>query len=115
MAIAASNRCQKEFRLQNYQKDLIIYLSPFDHNARTSRELRVFVFERRITAISQYSWFDPNSDFSNMSNEKLVDVAMTVVKYHKYLVGPAWKEAGIKHKIRIFASFMQIETTKKCT
>ena len=94
MSIAASNRCQKELRLQNYQKDLPIYLSPFDPNARTSRELRVFVFERKITAISQYSWFNPNSDFSNMSNDKLVDVAMAVVKFHKNFVGPAWKDAG---------------------
>ena len=97
MAIAASNRCQKELRLQNYHMDLPIYLSPFDPNARTSRELRVFVFERKITAISQYSWFNSYSDFSNMSNDELVDVALAVVKFHKNLVVEAWKKnAGMK-------------------
>ena len=99
MAIAASNRCQKELRLQNYQIDLPIYLSPFDPNARTSRELRVFVFERKITAISQYSWFNSCSDFSNMSNGELVNVALAVVKFHKNLVAEAWKNAGRRYEI----------------
>ena len=44
VAVAASNRCQKSLRLENYEQDLSLYITPFDLEVRTSRELRVFVY-----------------------------------------------------------------------
>ena len=43
LAVAASNRCQKSLRLDNYDQDLYLYVTPFDRNVSTTRELRVFI------------------------------------------------------------------------
>ena len=44
LAVAGSNRCQKSLRMENYEQDLSLYVTPFDPKVRTSRELRVFVY-----------------------------------------------------------------------
>ena len=49
MAVAGSNRCQKELRLAKHQQDLHLYLTPYDPNSKTTRELRVFVYENKVT------------------------------------------------------------------
>ena len=95
MAIAGSNRCQKELRLSKYEQDLHLFLSPFDQESKTSRELRIFVYKNKVTAISQYSWYNPKSDFSDKTDEELTNVAQKVLKFHEVSVGPAWKAAGI--------------------
>jgi len=94
MAVAASNRCQKALRVANYKEELTLYLSPFDREVRTSRELRVFVFNWEVTAISQYAWTNPSSDFSQMTDSKLVKVGLLVDKFNQGQVSPAWKRAG---------------------
>ena len=94
MAVAASDRCQKALRVANYKEDLTLYLFPFDPEVRTSRELRVFVCNRRVTAISQYAWTNPSSDFSCMTDEDLEEVALLVNQFNRDQVSPAWKRVG---------------------
>jgi len=88
MAVAASARCQRSLY---YGEDLTLYLSPYDNTARTSRELRVFVCDFVVTAISQYAWTDTQTDFSTMTDDKLEEVARMVARFNKELVVPAWR------------------------
>ena len=94
MAVAASNRCQKALRVANYKEDLTLYLSPFDPEVRTSRELRVFVFNWEVTGISQYAWTNPFSDFSLMTDSELVKVGLLVDQFNQGKVSPAWRRVG---------------------
>ena len=61
---------------------------------RTSRELRVFVFNWEVTAISQYAWTDPFSNFSHMTDSKLVKVGLLVDQFNQGKVSPAWRRVG---------------------
>jgi len=94
MAVAASNRCQKALRVSNYREDLTLYLSPFDVEVNTSRELRVFVSKWEVTAISQYAWTNPSSNFSEMTDSELVNVGFLVDQFNRDQVRPAWRMVG---------------------
>ena len=94
MAVAASDRCQKALRVASYQEDLTLYLSPFDPEVSTSRELRVFVSNWEVTAISQYAWTNPSSHFSDMADDELVKVGFLVDQFNRGQVSSAWRRAG---------------------
>ena len=115
MAVAASNRCQKALRVANYKEDLTLYLSPFDREVRTSRELRVFVFNWEVTAISQYAWTNPSSDFSHMTDDELVKVGFLVNQFNRGQVGPAWRRmGGIDSYVMDVEVAMEEKTTGHC-
>ena len=78
----------------NYQEDLTLYLSPFDPEVSTSRELRVFVSNWEVTAISQYAWTNPSSHFSDMADDELVKVGFLVDQFNRGQVSSAWRRAG---------------------
>lgn len=50
LALLASDRIHKAMRA--YNENVVVYLLPFDSSVTTERELRVFVHEREVTAMS---------------------------------------------------------------
>ena len=71
-----------------------VFLLPFDPAMATRRELRVFVCEGRVTAISQYDWFDTATVFSAMSDAELARVARAVEAFYVEKLNPAWSAVG---------------------
>ena len=71
-----------------------VFLLPFDPAMATRRELRVFVCEGRVTAISQYDWFDTATVFSAMSDAELARVARAVEAFYVEKLQPAWSAVG---------------------
>jgi len=52
----------------------------FDDNWNDELELRVFVHNKKVTAISQYVWSCPGY-FSKQSDPKLIEIAAKVIDY----------------------------------
>merc|ERR1712217_247245 len=65
LALLASERIHKS--MKDYSGEVVVYLMPFDETVTLQRELRVFVFEGHVAAMSQYDIFNP-SIFSLMSD-----------------------------------------------
>merc|ERR1711920_946367 len=71
-----------------------IYLMPFDTTVTIERELRVFVNNDRVTAMSQYDIFNLSSSFASKDDVELAEVAKLVVQFHDELLLPRWKAVG---------------------
>lgn len=71
-----------------------LYLSPFDKSCDTLRELRCFVHEGRLTAISQYDWFSPTAVFCSMDDARLERITRAVDAFLQERVLPAFTNAG---------------------
>lgn len=92
LALLASDRIHTSMR--DYETDITVYLMPFDTTVNTDRELRVFVHERQVTAMSQYDCLNPSCVFGKMDTEELAAVACCVDSFHRELVSPRWEAAG---------------------
>jgi len=92
LALLGSERIHRSMR--DYNTDAIVYLMPFDPAVTLDRELRVFVHERRITAMSQYDCINPSSIFATMDDKRLAAVACCVDSFHRNLLSPRWESAG---------------------
>merc|ERR1712232_269112 len=62
LALFASERVHVS--MKDYAKNVNVYLVPFDPDVAVDRELRVFVYKNRVTAISQYDVFSTSRVFS---------------------------------------------------
>lgn len=71
-----------------------LYLAPFDKSCDTLCELRCFVHDGRLTAITQYDWFSPGAIFCSMDDAQLEHVAREVDSFLQRRVLPAFTEAG---------------------
>jgi hypothetical protein len=91
LALFASERIHKS--IKDYCNDMTVYLMPFDVAVNIQRELRVFVCEGSVSAISQYDIFN-FSIFSHMSNEDLAGIAQKIDAFHRNEVAPRWSDAG---------------------
>jgi len=90
LALMASDRVHKTMRKQNYSSEIKVYLTPFDGGIDVERELRVFVHENKVRAISQYHVYGSSDVFSTLSSDKLVAVAKQVEEFHTEQVKPRW-------------------------
>ena len=75
--------------MKGYEDDIKVYLVPFDRAVAIERELRVFVSDNKVTAMSQYDVFN-SSVFSSMNDEQLASVARCVDNFHRQQVLPLW-------------------------
>lgn len=91
-ALLASERVQVS--MGQYEDDAILYLMPFDTEVTTERELRVFVHERQVTAMSQYRVHSVAPLFANMADCELAAVARVVDAFHRESLAPRWETAG---------------------
>lgn len=87
LALFASDRVHGT--MKGYTTDTKVYLVPFDRDVTVERELRVFVNENNVTAISQYDIFNA-SVFCIMDDTKLAQVAKCVDRFHREQVVPRW-------------------------
>lgn len=94
LALLASDRIHRSMQAEGYDVDTIVYLMPFDAKVSIGRELRVFVHERQVTAMSQYDVHSTSEIFAQMDNECLAAVAHCVDAFHRELLSPRWEAAG---------------------
>ena len=87
LALFASDRVH--VTMKGYTEHTKVYLVPFDRDVTIERELRVFVSDNRVTAMSQYDVFNA-SIFSTMDDAKLCNVAKCVDRFHRQQVAPRW-------------------------
>jgi len=92
LALLASQRIHKSMR--DYSTDTTLYLMPYDPAVTIDRELRVFVHESRVTAMSQYDCLNPSGVFAKMDSDRLADVALCVDAFHRHLLSPRWEAVG---------------------
>jgi len=91
LALLASERIHKS--MKDYSQDVVVYLMPFDETVTLQRELRVFVFEGQVAAMSQYDLFNA-SIFSEMSDEEQARVARCVDRFCRDHLNPRWAGIG---------------------
>lgn len=91
-ALLASDRVHRS--LKSYDKNEFVYLMPFDNAVSIGRELRVFVHEANVTAVSQYDLFNPSPIFAHMDDLQLSEVAYRVTSFHQDLLRPRWQAIG---------------------
>lgn len=91
LSLLASERIHKS--MKDYSSDAVVYLIPFDETVTLDRELRVFVFEGNVAAMSQYDIFNP-SIFSRMSDEQQAKVARCVDSFCRDQLNPQWAAIG---------------------
>ena len=88
LALFASERVH--ISMGDYSKDVTVYLFPFDQDVTVERELRVFVYKNKVTAISQYDVFNSSGTFTPMTDQQLAEVARQVDTFHENEVVPRW-------------------------
>ncbi len=71
-----------------------LFFVPFVPETRTTRELRCFVHEGRLTALTQYNWHSPAAAFCAMDDAALARVARACEAFHDRELAPAWAAAG---------------------
>lgn len=71
-----------------------LYLAPFDKSCDTLCELRCFVHDGLLTAITQYDWFRSSAIFCSMDDAQLEQIAHAVDRFLQELVLPAFTAAG---------------------
>jgi len=91
LALFASSRVHGT--LGDYSSDVTVYLMPFDSSITVERELRVFVHQGKVTAMSQYDVYN-TSTFSGMRDRELVEVAKAVAEFHQSSVHLTWSDSG---------------------
>lgn len=91
LALMASERVHRTLRKQNYANNaMTVYLMPFDPEVNVDRELRVFVHENTVRAISQYNVYSSSDIFAPMTVSDLARVARKVDVFHCNEVKPRW-------------------------
>mmetsp|Transcript_177450 Transcript_177450/g.562963 ORF Transcript_177450/g.562963 Transcript_177450/m.562963 type:complete len:143 (-) Transcript_177450:67-495(-) len=77
--------------MKGYDTDTVVYVMSFDARVTTDRELRVFVRERRVTAMSQYDCLKMSTVFGPMDDRQLAKVARDVDTFHQDHVAERWQ------------------------
>lgn len=95
LALFASERVHVSMR--SYKHNTKVYLFPFDPTVTVERELRVFVHQNQVTAMSQYDVYKTSSVFSPMDDKQLAAVSHLVNDFHRTEVLPRWK--GIENYV----------------
>ena len=90
LALLASARVHTSMKDYNGAEDVRVYLIPFDRTVTVERELRVFVHDHQVTAMSQYDVYNTSSVFAPMDDAQLAQVARGVDDFHRQQVRPRW-------------------------
>lgn len=91
-SLVTSMRACKDFKY-NLGKNCDLFFVKFDDQWKEDRELRVFVRNGKVMAISQYVWSQVGI-FATFDDQILNKIALNVVEFVKHLVDKVCKEIG---------------------